>query len=107
MSEQELHRVQLRSVRTAPPGNQIPTCQGTFCSVTTKRLLVPGATYGSEIPLQEIVQCDALDAFHWEGCEFAVSIDTPHLHMFLCCSSKEESERLVKAIRIAAGFRQP
>ncbi len=103
MSERELYHVHLRSVRTAPPGYWIPTCQGTLCRVTTERLLVPGATYGSETSLSQIafVETETRRLGSDPNSQFIVGVHAFKYYMALCCNSQEECEQLSKAIRTA------
>jgi Lon protease-like protein len=104
MSERELYHVHLKSVRTAPPGYRIPTCQGTLCRVTTERLLVPGATYGSETPISEIAFAETEEPRRLgsdPNIQFIVGVHAFKYYMALCCNSQEECEQLSKAIRTA------
>lgn len=94
MSERELYRVHLKSVRTAPPGYEIPTCQGTLCRVTTQRLLVPGARYGSETALSQIGSAEAETGG-------GVWVMASGYSMMLRSNSQQEAEQLAEAIRTA------
>jgi hypothetical protein len=44
----------VKSVRTAPPGYDTPTCTGATCFVIDGRLLIPGATYGDDTSFDDI-----------------------------------------------------
>lgn len=105
MSERLLYSLKLKSVRTAPPGYDIPTCQGTVCQVTTENLIIPGAAYGSKTPLRLIGECEEIRR---EGAlENFVRIDTMHYHMTLCCNTYADCEQLAHAIRTSPGYVNP
>lgn len=99
MREQELYRVHLRCVRTAPPGYRHATCPGTLCRVTSERVLVPGCTLGSEYPLSEVAFAE--NAAEISGGEFVVALHTYSSYIGLCCNTQEECVQLLAAINAA------